>query len=70
MLYQNQQMCDLPWDKLDNLKLKYKLCDTWVLKSMFDKNDIAGITGMRKNLLFSVISLSQIYKEDPHWFSL
>ncbi len=39
-------MCDVPWDKLDNPKFKYKLCDTQVLKSMFDKNDIAGITGM------------------------
>jgi len=39
-------MCDVPWDKLDNPKFKYKLCDTWVLKSMFEKNNIAKITGM------------------------
>jgi len=40
-------MCDVPRDKLDNPgKFKYKLCDSRVLKSLFNKNDIAGIKGM------------------------
>ena len=40
------RMCDEPQKKLDDPKFKYKLCDTRILKSMFDKNDIAGIVAM------------------------
>jgi len=40
------QMCNVCRDDLDNPKFKYKLCDTRVLKSMFEKNDIAVIRAM------------------------
>ncbi len=40
------ELCDVPQDKLDNPKFKHKLHDTQVLKSLFDKDDIAGRTGM------------------------
>jgi len=40
------RMCNVRRDDLDNPKFKYKLRDTRILKSMFEKNDIAGIREM------------------------
>ena len=63
-------MYDVPWDKLDNPgKFKYKLCDSCVLKSLFDKNDIAGIVAMAYYPCYENVLMDLLYL-DPQGLNM